>query len=116
MSDFIIFATRNPTMRALSFSYYWWDSGGIRRISSGLFDVYDMAMVTLSGVYSTILNPILTQPIILEVTCILNSLTANDIINTRVIKSLQLGGRYWVDSMAHDLTTGNTKMKLIKLK
>jgi hypothetical protein len=73
-------------------------------------------ILSMGGYYSAILQPIFEKPIILEVTCILNSLTANDIINTRVIKSLQLGGRYWVDSMAHDLTTGNTKMKLIKLK
>lgn len=72
--------------------------------------------LTMSGYYSTILNPIFEKPIILDATCWLSSLTASNIINNRVISSYQLGGRYWVDSMAHDLNSGKTKMKLIKLK
>jgi hypothetical protein len=114
-ADKIIFGTRSPVDYSRTYSYTYVFNGSVLTASQTV-DSNDMVIISLSGVYSTILNPILTQPIIIDATCILNSLTANEIINTRVIKSLQLGGRYWVDSMAHDLTTGNTKMKLIKLK
>lgn len=73
------------------------------------------AALTMSGFYSSILNPIFANPVILEAEKNFDPLTADNIMNTRIINSVQLGGRYWVDSFAYNLTTGNSKMKLIKL-
>lgn len=76
---------------------------------------WDLTMVNIAGVYSSILNPIFANPVILDATGYLDTFTAHKIMAQRVILSVQLGGRYWVDTMAYNLATGNTKMKLIKL-
>jgi len=68
-----------------------------------------------SGIYSGVLNSILQNPIILDATKWLDPFTANQIMESRIINSVQLGGRYWVDSMAYNITTGQSKMTLIKL-
>jgi hypothetical protein len=73
------------------------------------------APLALSGFYSNILNPIFSNPVILEATRYIDSLTADNIMNTRIINSVQLGGRYWVDQMAYNLSTGQSKLTLIKL-
>lgn len=78
-------------------------------------DIFKAAILTLSGFYSNILNPIFANPVILDVDKWLDTLTAYQIMTNRVINSVQLGGRYWVDSMAYNLTTGQSKMTLIKL-
>jgi hypothetical protein len=76
---------------------------------------YNAAILTMSGYYSTVLNPIFSNPVILSATGYIDPLTADTIMNDRVIKSVKLGGRYWVDDMKYNLTTGNSVLKLIKL-
>jgi hypothetical protein len=76
---------------------------------------YNAAILTMSGYYSTILNPIFANPVILSATGYIDPLTADTIMNDRVIKSVKLGGRYWVDDMKYNLTTGNSVLKLIKI-
>lgn len=78
-------------------------------------DIFKAAILTLSGFYSNILNPIFANPVILEAERYIDPLTADNIMTNRIINSVQLGGRYWVDSMAYNLTTGQSKMTLIKL-
>ena len=78
-------------------------------------DVYDMAIVDLSSVYNPILNPIFSNPVILNTDGYIDRLTADNIMNDRVILSVKLGGRYWVDDMKYNLTTGKAVLKLIKL-
>lgn len=74
-----------------------------------------MAFFTLSGFYSTILNPIFANPVILEASRYFDPLTASQLMTDRVINSVQLGGRYWVDQLSYNLTTGNSKLTLIKI-
>lgn len=69
----------------------------------------------MNGYYSNILNPIFANPVILEADKWLDPFTANQIMESRIINSVQLGGRYWVDTMAYNLTTGQSKMTLIKI-
>jgi hypothetical protein len=69
----------------------------------------------MSGYYSTVLNPIFANPVILSATGYIDPLTSDTIMNDRVIKSVKLGGRYWVDDMKYNLTNGNSVLKLIKL-
>lgn len=73
------------------------------------------APLSISGFYSSILNPIFANPVILEATRNIDPITADTIMTQRIINSVQLGGRYWVDEMAYNLTTGQSKLKLIKL-
>lgn len=72
-------------------------------------------MYNLSGYYSTLLDPIFLAPVILDATGWLDPITADNLMTSRLLLSRQLQGLYWVDSMAYDLTSGRTKMKLIKL-
>jgi hypothetical protein len=76
---------------------------------------YNAAVLTMTGYYSNVLNPIFSNPVILSTTGYIDPLTADTIMNDRVIKSVKLGGRYWVDDMKYNLTTGNSVLKLIKL-
>jgi hypothetical protein len=71
--------------------------------------------INMDGIYSSVLDPIFLQPIICEASIYLNPFVANQIMNTRLVVSKQLTGRYWVETMAYNLTTGLAKMKLIKL-
>jgi hypothetical protein len=72
-------------------------------------------ILSMSGFYSDILNPIFANPVILKANGYIDPLTADTIMNDRVINSVRLGGRYWVDQMAYNLTTGNSVLTLIKL-
>lgn len=83
--------------------------------TQGIAAVKEAAPLSLSGFYSSILNPIFANPVILEATRNIDPITADKIMTQRVINSVQLGGRYWVDSMAYNLTTGQSKLTLIKL-
>ena len=74
----------------------------------------EVSFIQLSE-YSNILAPIFANPVILDASGYIDPLKANQIMTTRIINSVQLGGRYWVDSMAYDLVSGNSKLKLIKL-
>ena len=71
--------------------------------------------LSIAPLYSNLLNPIFANPVILDASGYIDPLKANQIMTTRIINSVQLGGRYWVDSMAYDLVSGNSKLKLIKL-
>ena len=71
--------------------------------------------LSMIGFYSNILNPIFSEPIFLDAAKNIDPFAANTIMNNRVINSVQLGGKYWVDSMAYNLTTGKSKLTLIKL-
>jgi len=73
------------------------------------------APVDMAGFYSSILNPIFANPVILSADGYIDPLTADTIMNNRVISSVKLGGRYWVDEMKYNLTTGKSVLKLIKL-
>jgi hypothetical protein len=85
--------------------------------SSIYINAYNAYAIDMNGFYSTTLglNKIFANPIILDANRWFNPLEANDIITNRVINSVQLGGKYWVDSMAYNLTTGQSKLKLIKI-
>ena len=84
-------------------------------LSSSSVSTYKAKAISLSGIYSDILDPIFLQPIICEASTFLNHFVANQIMDSRIIISKQLTGRYWVETMAYNLTTGLAKMKLIKL-
>ena len=105
LSNTIIMSTAGATTNLLTFDGVNYDN-----VTS-----YRAAPLTMSGFYSTPLNTIFSNPVILEAERYIDPLTADQIMNTRVINSVQLGGRYWVDTMAYNLTTGNSKMTLIKL-
>jgi hypothetical protein len=76
---------------------------------------YSFEPLSLSPFYSSILNPIFANPVILSASGYIDPFTADSIMNTRIINSVKLGGRYWVDEMKYNLTTGNSVLKLIKL-
>ena len=76
---------------------------------------YVASPIDMNGYYSSILNPIFANPVILSASGYIDPLTADSIMNTRIINSVKLGGRYWVDEMKYNLTTGNSVLKLIKL-
>lgn len=78
-------------------------------------DYFNASILSMSGFYSSFLNPIFTDPVLLNVDGYIDPFTANTIMANRVINSIKLGGRYWVDEMKYNLTTGNTTLKLIKL-
>ena len=83
--------------------------------SSNELVAYTAEPLSIYPAYSNILTPIFTNPIILDASKWFDPFTANQIMESRVINSVQLGGRYWVDSMAYNITTGQSKMTLIKL-
>jgi hypothetical protein len=72
-------------------------------------------ILSLSGFYSSILNPIFKDPVILNADGYIDPLTDDAIMNERVINSVKLGGRYWVDEKKYNLTAGKSVLKLIKL-
>ena len=76
---------------------------------------YETSLLTMSGYYSGILNNILTTPIIFDVETILTPYDAYYLLNNRILTSMQLGGKYFVEEMQYNLTKGTTKLKLIKL-
>jgi hypothetical protein len=76
---------------------------------------YKAKAIDMAGLYSAVLNPIFLTPVILDASAWIDPFVANTIMDTRIIVSRQLMGKYWVDSMAYDLSTGRTKMTLIKL-
>lgn len=79
------------------------------------YTMNSILMYDLDALYSSFLDPIFTNPIILDVNIWLNPLQADAMMTNRVINSVQLGGKYWVDSMAYNLQTGQAKLKLIRL-
>jgi hypothetical protein len=74
-----------------------------------------IAPLSMSGFYSGILNPIFANPVILKASGFIDPLTANTIMTDRIINSVRLGGRYWVEPMAYNFTTGQTALTLIKI-
>ena len=76
---------------------------------------YKAKAIDMDGLYSDILDPIFLTPTILDVSGWIDPYKANTIMDTRIIVSQQLMGKYWVDAMAYNLATGQTKMTLIKL-
>lgn len=107
----IIICTDSPIIENVNISYKGIDYPFI----FGEDDIYNMAFLALSGFYSSILNPIFANPVILEASRYIDPITADTIMQNRVITSVQLGGRYWVDTMAYNLTTGQSKLTLIKI-
>jgi len=87
--------------------------------SNVLYEVNDIngaysSILSMLGTYD-ILSDIFANPVILEASRYIDPITADTIMNNRVITSVQLGGRYWVDQFAYNLTTGQSKLTLIKL-
>lgn len=77
--------------------------------------VADIKFLSITGFYSSKLNSIFTNSQIIEASCWVDPFTANKIMTERKIISQQLGGTYWVDTMAYSLTSNIAKFKLIKL-
>lgn len=94
-----------------SYPMYW---STYSKTSSSSFSTITGNPIALGSVYSTPLS-CMANPVILDANGYLNPLQAQQVIDTRLITSIQMGGTYWVDSMAYDLNSGRTKMKLIKL-
>lgn len=111
LKEIIIFAIENISATA-DFRMTWPEHS---LTSSDSLVAYTALPLTIYPAYSNILTPIFTNPIILDATKWFDHFTANQIMESRVINSVQLGGRYWVDSMAYNITTGQSKMTLIKL-
>lgn len=78
-------------------------------------DVFVYIPFSISGYYSTTLDPILTSSVILDAETWLSPTDANLIMTSRIISSVQMGGKYWVDEMKYNLTTGKAVLKLIKI-
>ena len=91
------------------------DEGGNDLNVSRTGTCFDASLLTMSGYYSGILNGILTIPIIFDVETILNPYDAYYLLNNRILVSMQLGGKYFVEDMKYNLIQGTTKLKLIKL-
>ena len=91
------------------------DEGGNDLNVSRTGTSFDASLLTMSGYYSGILNDILTTPIIFDVETILTPYDAFYLLNNRILTSMQLGGKYFVEEMQYNLTKGTTKLKLIKL-
>ena len=74
---------------------------------------YDMDIYTLD--YS-FLDKYFLQPIILEVEGVIPNNVASNFFKTKIFDSLKLGGRFWIDSLNYDISTGKSVAKLIKIK
>ena len=72
--------------------------------------------LNIAPAYSDIMTPIFTSPVILKASKYFYAKDANTIITNRLITSVQMGGTYWVDDMAYNLSTGNSVMTLIKIR
>jgi hypothetical protein len=107
--EVIIMSTQNISA-SNDFRMTWGDL-----TSSSDFESIESIPLDLNGAYSSILNPIFSNPVILNTDGYIDILTADNIMNDRVILSVKLGGRYWVDDMKYNLTTGKAVLKLIKL-
>ena len=80
---------------------------------NGTFNKYFVQ--SLSGVYSSILNPIYATIYIIEADIFLLPLDFLNIKKSKYINSLQLGGVYFVDSLAYNLISKIAHVKLIKV-
>lgn len=76
---------------------------------------FDFNTLSITNFYKTVLQPLFTNILTQEANGYIDPITADTIMNNRVITSVQLGGRYWVDQFAYNLTTGQSKLTLIKL-
>lgn len=78
--------------------------------------------LSMSGVYSDIIGNIFydfandRKGVILKSQRHFSPTQAQDVMDTRIITSVQLGGTYWVDEMSYNLNTGNAVMTLIKIR
>jgi hypothetical protein len=93
-----------------NFIQFGYESGDYLNILSA-----NAAPLALDQIYSSILNPIFANPVLLSANGTIDPLTADTIMNQRIINSVKLGGKYWVDEMKYNLTTGKAVLKLIKL-
>lgn len=113
----IILKLLSKNINSFSWWYYTFPSGPWVSQAGGFTNFYTLELLDMSGVYSIDLglDSIFLNPIVLDVNKWLNPLEADELMTTRVINSVQLGGKYWVDSMAYNLQTGQAKLKLIRL-
>lgn len=81
-------------------------------------DAPEANILGMYGIYSTPLTPVFHptagRPSIVKVRKTLTQLDARWIMNYRLILSRELGGTFFVDSMAYNLSNGNTVLTLIK--
>lgn len=61
------------------------------------------------------LSDIFTAPVIIAAEGHIDMLTANSIMENKIIRSVELGGTYFVESMNYNLNTGKSVLKLIKI-
>lgn len=106
----IIIGTKGATS---FFDYRFTDPQGVQDLISNNGNLF--AITSLSGVYSDILDPIYYDAFTIECNLYLNPTDASYLMNNKRFSSIQLGGNYRVDSMAYNLTTGQSKLKLIRL-
>lgn len=79
------------------------------------FQVPVLDFEDLSTRYS-FLSDIFTAPVILDVDGYVDTLKANSIMQNKMIRSVALGGTFYVEAMNYNLNTGKTVMKLIKIQ
>lgn len=79
------------------------------------FDVPLLDFQDLDANFSFLSN-IFTAPVILDVDGYVDTLKANSIMQNKMIRSVALGGTFYVESMNYNLNTGKTVMKLIKIQ
>ena len=72
-------------------------------------------VIDLQPKYS-FLESYLKEPIILEVSGNVPNFIARDLMTSKVFDSLKLGGRYFIDQMNYNISSGDSVATLIKLK
>ena len=108
-------ATRETT-HTVSFMYGGNPSAGGGTYAVAVSDAYKLDTLDMNGYYSSVIGSTLAEPLIVNADGYLSPQNANSIIEQRVIRSVALGGKFFVEDMKYNLTTGKAVLKLIKIK
>lgn len=92
------------------------DTSYIYETYTGAQTVNHANILSMSGIYSDVIGSMLENPVILDVECAFNPIIWKSVKESRVITSIQLQGKYWVEDMVYNIVTGATKLKLIKMQ
>jgi len=72
--------------------------------------------LSMSGYYSDSIGSTIANPVVIDADGYLSPLQSDSITDGRVIRSVALGGKFFVEDMKYNLTTGKAVLKLIKIK
>jgi len=102
----IVLASRDGTTAGV---YYYYEMGGL-----GTFTTEYLTTPDLAPVYA-FLQPVFADTFTITAKGYIGSLQIESIMQNRVIRSVGLGGIYFVETLNYNINTGNSVLTLIKL-